>query len=69
MSSGRKGGTVLVTGASSGVGRAAAIALADAGYDVVAAMRQARTPHAIRRPGDSRAAPRSQRQGLDCSFR
>ena len=35
-----EGGTVLVTGASSGIGRAAAVALADAGYDVAAAMRR-----------------------------
>ena len=35
-----EGGSVVVTGASSGIGRAAALALAEAGYPVLAAMRR-----------------------------
>jgi NAD(P)-dependent dehydrogenase (short-subunit alcohol dehydrogenase family) len=50
-------GTVVVTGASTGIGRATALALADAGYSVLAGVRRAADGQALRSSTGGRLTP------------
>ena len=50
-------GTAVVTGASSGIGAASAVALAEAGFDVVVGARRQDRLHAVAEPIGARALP------------
>ncbi len=50
-------GTAVVTGASSGIGAATAVALAEAGFDVVVGARRQDRLHAVAEPIGARALP------------